>query len=103
MVFLPLLSGNHAYRGPRLQTDYGYRMRARVDADLWGTLAFQLASRAGELDAWAEHYFGISAGQSYTTQDDFIRWLLYFSPYLRIGEFVLGCMTPGATLPDAQR
>ena len=60
---------------------------------IWGTLAFQLASRAGELDAWAEHYFGISAGQSYTTQDDFIRWLLYFSPYLRIGEFVLGCIT----------
>src|ERR1700752_1061991 len=25
-------------------------------------------------------------------QDSFYRWLVYFSPYLRLGEFIVGCL-----------
>jgi peptidoglycan/LPS O-acetylase OafA/YrhL len=59
---------------------------------VWGAFAYQVAVHAGGLDAWAARYFGVSAAQSYTQQDDFIRWLLYYSPYLRVGEFTLGCI-----------
>ena len=60
-----------------------------------GGLAYGLAGRAGDIEAWAVGEFGtiaaISTAQGGGNQDSFVRWLLYFSPYLRIGEFILGC------------
>jgi peptidoglycan/LPS O-acetylase OafA/YrhL len=59
---------------------------------LWGTVASTLSARAPEIDAWAVGKYGAIASATSDYQDSFIRWLLYFSPYLRIGEFVLGCL-----------
>lgn len=44
------------------------------------------------LDAWATEHYGAIAGLAHGTQDSFFRWIMYFSPYLRIGEFILGCL-----------
>jgi hypothetical protein len=37
------------------------------------------------------------------TQDSFARWLLYFSPYIRIFEFILGCLCASVYLALAHR
>jgi hypothetical protein len=42
--------------------------------------------------AWAVDRYGPIADLSHGFQDSFYRWLLYFSPYLRLGEFLLGCL-----------
>ena len=60
---------------------------------LWTTLSTGLYDCSGQIDAWAVGHFGPIAGAAEHPQDSFVRWLLYFSPYLRIGEFVLGCFT----------
>jgi peptidoglycan/LPS O-acetylase OafA/YrhL len=60
---------------------------------VWGSFAYRLTGYGGQLDAWATSYFGQIANAQGGNQDSFVRWLLYFSPYLRIGEFVLGCIT----------
>jgi peptidoglycan/LPS O-acetylase OafA/YrhL len=59
---------------------------------LWSTVATGLYDRSPQIDAWAVARFGpIAAIQD--EQNSFVRWLLYLSPYLRIGEFVLGVIT----------
>jgi peptidoglycan/LPS O-acetylase OafA/YrhL len=60
---------------------------------LWGGMATSLFDNAPEIDSWAIGRYGLIAGQVNGYQDSFVRWLLYFSPYLRIGEFILGCLT----------
>jgi peptidoglycan/LPS O-acetylase OafA/YrhL len=56
---------------------------------LWTGLATSLYDRIPQIDAWAVARFGAVAGQS-DPNDAFVHWLLYLSPYLRIGEFILG-------------
>lgn len=57
---------------------------------VWIALATNLYDRSPQLDAWAVTRFGSVAGMSDYPEDSFVRWLLYISPYLRIGEFILG-------------
>jgi peptidoglycan/LPS O-acetylase OafA/YrhL len=59
---------------------------------LWIMLASGLFDRTPQIDAWAGERFGPTAGVKDHPQDSFIRWLLYISPYLRIGEFILGAL-----------
>lgn len=54
-----------------------------------GTLTFLIAHRDA-LDNRATAFYGPMASHATSFQDSFYRWLLYFSPYLRIGEFILG-------------
>jgi hypothetical protein len=56
---------------------------------LWVALSCGLYDRMPEINAWAITRFGPVAGMD-DQQNSFVRWLLYFSPYLRIGEFILG-------------
>ena len=56
----------------------------------WIAISTSLYERSPQIDAWAVERFGSIAGMQEHQSDSFIRWLLYFSPYLRIGEFVLG-------------
>jgi hypothetical protein len=59
---------------------------------LWITLASGLYEASGPLNAWANGWWPLSGSPQQYQQDSFARWLLYFSPYIRIGEFVLGCL-----------
>ncbi|MCS6812188.1 MAG: acyltransferase [Cyanobacteria bacterium] len=60
----------------------------------WSLFAGSLFDHALQLDAWAEYWFGpYSSVIDNGWQDSFVRWLLCFSPYIRIGEFILGCLT----------
>jgi len=59
---------------------------------LWTLFATSLYDRTPQIDAWAVDQFGPVAGMQ-NHADSFVRWLLAISPYLRIGEFVLGAMT----------
>ena len=46
---------------------------------------------SNEINAHAVSHFGDVADFSSHRQDLFIRWLLYFSPYSRVFEFLVGC------------
>jgi peptidoglycan/LPS O-acetylase OafA/YrhL len=63
---------------------------------LWCVLftagATALYNRTDPINAWALAHFGPVADAGERPQDSFVRWLLYFSPYLRLGEFVLGSL-----------
>ena len=59
---------------------------------LWTSLSTGLYDHSPQIDAWAVGRFGPIAGMQ-NHEDLFVRWLLYVSPYLRVGEFVLGAMT----------
>jgi peptidoglycan/LPS O-acetylase OafA/YrhL len=59
---------------------------------LWTVFSTGLYDHSPQIDAWAVGRFGPIAGVQ-NHEDSFVRWLLYVSPYLRIGEFVLGAMT----------
>src|SRR5580704_6701009 len=56
---------------------------------LWSGLSTSLYDRMPLINAWAVGHFGPIADMA-NLDDSFVRWLLYLSPYLRIGEFVLG-------------
>jgi peptidoglycan/LPS O-acetylase OafA/YrhL len=60
---------------------------------LWGGAEYLLDGKSAAIDHWAAARYGDIAGEDIGTQDSFIRWITYFSPYLRIGEFILGCLT----------
>jgi peptidoglycan/LPS O-acetylase OafA/YrhL len=45
-----------------------------------------------KIDAFARSRYGTIGGGGPYGQDSFFRWLVYFSPYSRIFEFILGCM-----------
>jgi peptidoglycan/LPS O-acetylase OafA/YrhL len=59
---------------------------------LWTSFSTGLYDRTPQIDAWAVDHFGPIA-EMQNHEDSFVRWLLYVSPYLRIGEFVLGAIT----------
>jgi peptidoglycan/LPS O-acetylase OafA/YrhL len=59
---------------------------------VWIILVTILFDRAPQIDAWAVSHYGPIAGTENGIQDSYFRWLMYFSPYLRIGEFILGCI-----------
>jgi peptidoglycan/LPS O-acetylase OafA/YrhL len=58
----------------------------------WTLFVVWLYGRSRQIDAWAVGHYGPIAGMQNGFQDSFFRWLMYFSPYLRIGEFILGCI-----------
>src|SRR6202050_2679685 len=59
---------------------------------VWTAIASGLYNRIDQINAWAVAYFGPVADIGERPQDSFVRWVLYFSPYLRFGEFVLGAL-----------
>jgi peptidoglycan/LPS O-acetylase OafA/YrhL len=64
---------------------------------LWIALTTSLYDRAPDINAWAVAHYGPIADMrephdDFAAQDSYVRWLLYFSPYLRMGEFVLGSL-----------
>ena len=59
---------------------------------VWTSFSTGLYDSAPQIDAWAVGHFGPIA-EMQNHEDSFVRWLLYVSPYLRIGEFVLGAIT----------
>jgi peptidoglycan/LPS O-acetylase OafA/YrhL len=60
---------------------------------VWAALASTIFDLSSVIDTWAVQRFGRTAAFSPDPRESFVRWLLYFSPYLRIGEFILGCLT----------
>src|SRR5262249_35777948 len=50
-----------------------------------------ILSRIGPLNNYMVSQFGPLADWYSNNQDSFLRWLLYFSPYSRILEFLAGC------------
>jgi peptidoglycan/LPS O-acetylase OafA/YrhL len=59
---------------------------------VWAAIATGLYNRTDQINAWAVTHFGAVADFGERHEDSFVRWLLYFSPYLRLGEFVLGTL-----------
>jgi peptidoglycan/LPS O-acetylase OafA/YrhL len=64
---------------------------------LWIALTTSLYDRAPGINAWAVARYGPIAEMNepqdaFAAQDSYVRWLLYFAPYLRMGEFVLGSL-----------
>jgi peptidoglycan/LPS O-acetylase OafA/YrhL len=59
---------------------------------LWMALSANLYDRSPQIDSLAIAHFGPVAGLKDHQQDSFVRWLLYYSPYLRVGEFALGAI-----------
>lgn len=54
-------------------------------------LIFGIGIFSDQINAKAASLFGPIADQNTHSQDSFLRWLLYFSPYSRMFEFMLGC------------
>jgi peptidoglycan/LPS O-acetylase OafA/YrhL len=75
-----------------LRTPRSIALAAVAWCALWIFVATSLYDRSPQLDAWAIAHFGPVAGAQEHPLDCFVRWLLYFSPYLRIGEFILGAL-----------
>ena len=59
---------------------------------VWTVIAAGLYDHTDRINSWAVARFGPVADIGERPQDSFVRWLLYFSPYLRLGEFVLGAL-----------
>jgi peptidoglycan/LPS O-acetylase OafA/YrhL len=56
-------------------------------------LLFTMGDQINDL---AVAHFGEMADRHTHWQDSFFRWLVYFSPYSRLPEFLLGCLTAAA-------
>jgi peptidoglycan/LPS O-acetylase OafA/YrhL len=76
----------------RMRTSRRTALTIVVWCGLWITLASILYESSSSLDAWAGARWLLHSPPEQIQNDSFSRWLLYFSPYLRIGEFVLGCL-----------
>jgi len=59
------------------------------------TVAFRFF---GEINQFGISHFGMIADVDTHQQDSFFRWLVYFSPYSRLPEFLLGSLTASAFL-----
>lgn len=59
---------------------------------LWIAVTVGLYDWSNVIDAWAVKKYGPIAGMQEHLQTSFVRWLLYFSPYVRVGEFLLGTL-----------
>jgi peptidoglycan/LPS O-acetylase OafA/YrhL len=44
------------------------------------------------IDRFGEGHFGPVAALAHGDQDSFFRWLVFFAPYTRVPEFLLGCL-----------
>lgn len=66
---------------------------AIVVSIFWASFCAMLFDHIPGINFWAVAHFGKIADWKTNNQDSFVRWLLYFSPYVRIGEFILGCLT----------
>jgi peptidoglycan/LPS O-acetylase OafA/YrhL len=69
----------------------------------WGGLASALDSSGEEIDGWAIGHYGPIAAAGDGSANSFIHWIEYYSPYLRIGEFILGCLTAQLYLQQRDR
>ena len=58
---------------------------------LTGIIVYSL--KTGEINDFAIKQFGQVADYQLNFQDSFARWLIYFSPYARAFEFIIGCIT----------
>lgn len=59
---------------------------------VWITLICMLDAISPHIEAWAVETYGPMAAAKDNFADSHQRWLFYFSPYIRIGEFILGCL-----------
>jgi len=59
---------------------------------LWIAVTVNLYDWSSVIDTWAVRHYGPIAGMQEHLQTSFVRWLLYFSPYVRLGEFLLGTL-----------
>ena len=64
---------------------------------LWTAISTSLFDRSPAISAWAVGHYGPIAEMrqprdDFAAQESFVFWLSYFSPYLRMGEFVLGSL-----------
>lgn len=76
----------------RLRGLYSAAAGAFLFSIVFAIAMLQVTYYINELDAWAGSWFGAGATSRVNAQNSFVRWLLYFSPYARIGEFILGCL-----------
>jgi peptidoglycan/LPS O-acetylase OafA/YrhL len=56
-----------------------------------GLMGLAFYSRTA-IDQFGVSHFGPIAGMSHGFQDSFFRWVIYFAPYSRLPEFLLGCL-----------
>lgn len=54
---------------------------------------YVVSTLQGEMNTWAVSKYGPAADYFTNKQDSFFRWAVYFSPYSRILEFCMGCLT----------
>ncbi len=59
---------------------------------IWALFVIVVARHAPRIDTWAVRRFGEIANIQQGGQDAFYWWMMYISPYFRIGEFILGCL-----------
>ena len=74
-------------RTPRLAAAF-----ALLWCAFWIAVTVVLYDWSSVIDGWAVRYYGPIAGVQEHFQTSFVRWLLYFSPYVRVGEFLLGTL-----------
>jgi peptidoglycan/LPS O-acetylase OafA/YrhL len=65
---------------------------ALVWCAVWIAVVNVLSYNTPRIDAGAVGRYGQIAGLEHGGQDAYFWWLMYLSPYLRIGEFILGCL-----------
>ncbi len=54
---------------------------------------YWIANQLNAINQFAANHFGAIADINTGNQSSFLRWLIYFSPYSRIWEFLVGCLT----------
>jgi len=74
----------------RLKSLRGTFVAALLWCGVWGAAVSSLYDHIPEISAWSVQKYGHLAA---VPNDSYWRWLLYFSPYVRIGEFILGCLS----------
>jgi peptidoglycan/LPS O-acetylase OafA/YrhL len=69
------------------------KLLAAVVVAVAGTcLVVAIGSYGSPINRFAVDHFGEVADATSHWQDSFLRWLIYFSPYSRVFEFLLGCL-----------
>lgn len=76
---------------------------ALATCTIYYTAFYYLSHQLLWLNAWAVEAYGPIADLEGSHQDSFIRWLTYFSPYVRIIEFVLGAIAASMFLLTRER
>lgn len=59
--------------------------------------------KLNEINTFAVQTFGAVADFYTHNQDSFFRWLIYFSPYSRISEFIVGCLIAAIYMQLSER